>query len=84
MEKRDRGFRGGYHQDPILDSEFLFGWYSIAQELGCSERTVRRWCDRAGVRLRKWGYGPTTAVMLSKQHVTLLRAQLLRSKVGNL
>jgi hypothetical protein len=53
------------------------GWSAerIAQELGCSEKTVRNRLERAGVELR--GHGPLSGDELARHGLTAREARAL-------
>ncbi len=63
-------------------NEFYFKMYTLAEELGLNEHTLRRWLKRAGLELMRSGKGPTSAVMLAKVHLPILRKRLLLANVG--
>lgn len=63
--------------DPIVESEFLFKWFAIADEMGVPRRRLVEFAHKLGIRLRHWGKSDTTGVILAKQHVVWLKARIL-------
>lgn len=66
----------------VDEGEFLFKYYTVAQELGISEATLYRWCEVVGVELARYGRGKHSPVYLSKTHVTLLWWRFVLARVS--
>ncbi len=54
--------------------ECVFTWVGIAARMGFHERTLRRYCAKAGVRLPHWGLGEECGVV----YLPVVRLNALR------
>ncbi len=68
--------------EEIPEDEFLWKWFAIADEMGVSEEQLKLWCRKAGIKLRHWGRGEHSGVVLSKAHILHLKTRLLVLGMG--
>jgi hypothetical protein len=66
-----------FDQTRVKPSECIFKWRAIAQEVGLSEATLRRFFAARGFKLPRWGIGGKGGdVFLPKSKIAPLKAAL--------
>lgn len=65
-----------------MNDDILYKWASIARAMHVSEKTIKRWCFEAHIKLPHWGKGRGAPVWLDKDNVHTLWEVLLVSRVS--
>lgn len=64
----------------IPESEHVFTMRGVAESIGISEPTLRRWLKKQGMNLPRWGKSERSVVFCPRTLLGALEARHLRSK----
>ena len=64
-----------------MEDELVLKLSGIAFEFGVSEATMKRWLQKSGVKLPKWGKGKTNLVYMARCGMWELYRRFIRSGV---